>query len=91
MPRFYKYLNISDMETLNYLMDNANKFDKEHFNTSLRTVNIDWKKLSSNKSTFMDIERKLWLKLSESEKLENGNRQFENVMSLIRRLMNASI
>lgn len=41
MPRFYKYLNKSSMETLNYLMENADKFDKEHFNAFLRTVNID--------------------------------------------------
>jgi hypothetical protein len=86
LPHLYRYLHRSEFETLNYLIDNADKFDNDNFKTLMDRSNIDFGKLA-NTSQYMELEYRLWKKLDGFEKeksvKERYNIAYENIKSLI--------
>src|SRR6266487_7116376 len=92
LPRIYIYLNRSETETLDYLIDNADNFSNEDFNDFLRYVNTNLNKLAETKKLFLDYECKLWKMLNKAEKnKEEQPRRYENAKTLLNKFINITV
>jgi hypothetical protein len=91
LPRLYKYLNHPEIETLNYLIDNAGNFDIQQFDNVLSNM-IDFKAVAKKKKLFLDFEQRLWKKLDEAEKKKEENKSlYENIKTLINKFINITL
>lgn len=95
LRRFYKYLDRSIEETLNYLTDNAGNFPKDRFEGLLSEINItdQLKNLSQEqKGLLMDFERRVWKKLGKAEREKDRDdfnaTIFENLKVILNKLIN---
>jgi hypothetical protein len=82
LPRFYKFLDRSMVESLNYLIENAGKFTKDQFDRLLGNINIhnQLKNLSQNQKLFMDFELRIWKILDRAEKeKEQRDNLYQNI------------
>ena len=92
LPRFYKHLNKSDTDTLEYLINNAHNFDKEKFDLFLSNANIDLRRLAEMKTIFFDFERTLWIRLSEGEREKQEHPSlYENIKNLVNKFIGINL
>lgn len=85
--RFYKYLNKSDEETLDFLIDNSGSFKEDNFNQFIND-NFNLKEIIQNKKQFLNLENKLWKKLDMAEgKKTKNQQQINNLKDLINRFI----
>lgn len=97
-PRFYKYLNKSEIESLEYLLQKAGDLSTEQFDLLLTNINIRdlLKTLTQNQKVFMDFERRLWEMLDdaemkkgteEHEEKERYNSAYKNIEDLVNKFI----
>jgi hypothetical protein len=90
LPRLYVYLNKSEIETLDYLIHNANKFSSQKFNDFLSNTRVDFSQFGHE--LFLEKESKLWIKLGEAERQkEEYPNLFENIKTLVNKFINVTI
>jgi hypothetical protein len=86
LPHLYPYLHKTEIETLNYLINNADKFDNDSFKTLMDRSNVDFGKLVKTPQ-YLELEHRLWKKLDSLEKektaKERYNIAYENIKNLI--------
>ena len=90
LPRLYACLDRSAMETVTYLIDQAQQFSEKSFNSFIDIVKIDPKCLAENKNLFLDLECKLWETLDKVEKTDDPKR-YNNIKTLVTRFLNVTI
>jgi hypothetical protein len=93
LPRMYIYLNRSETDTLDYLINNADNFNTQNFNNFLTYVDSDlFKKLAETKKLFLDYERKIWTRLGEAERAkEEHPNLYENIKTLVNKFININL
>ena len=78
--RIYKYLNKSNEETLNFLIDHAGSFEENDFNNFIKDKdNLNLKHVAENKQLFLFFENKVWKMLDKAEKKKSNNKQINNL------------
>lgn len=86
LAHLYRYLNRSEVETLDYLVNNADKFNQDSFKTLMDRSNIDFGKLAKTPQ-YLELEHRLWKKLDSLEREKNVeeryNTAYENIKNLI--------
>jgi hypothetical protein len=90
LRRLYKYLNKSNEETLNYLIDKAASFKENDFDDFMKD-NLNLQQVAQEKQKFLFFEDKIWKSLDLAEKKKSNDQQITNLKNLINRFITINL